>query len=147
MHQYLTFSLDTEEYGIDILRVQEIKSSGAITPIPNTPGHLRGVMNLRGTIIPVVDLRARLGMAEAEPSYFTAIVVIAVGAKIVGLIVDSVSDVVSIPPTDVQAPTDFGGHVDTRFISGLARANERLVVLLNIEGLLGAEDLAAVSVA
>ena len=68
MHQYLTFGLGTEEYGIDILRVQEIKSSGAITPIPNTPGHFQGVMNLRGTIIPVVDLRAKFGMTDAEPS-------------------------------------------------------------------------------
>lgn len=147
MHQYLTFSLGTEEYGIDILRVQEIKSSGAITPIPNTPSHLQGVMNLRGTIIPVVDLRAKLGMTDAEPSHFTAIVVVTVGAKIMGLIVDAVSDVLSIPRTDIQAPTDFGGHVDTRFISGLARANDRLVVLLDIERVLGAEDLAAVGVA
>lgn len=147
MHQYLTFSLGTEEYGIDILRVQEIKSSAAITPIPNTPSHLQGVMNLRGTIIPVVDLRVKFGMADGEPSHVTAIVVVTVGAKIRGLTVDAVSDVVSIPRTDIQAPTDFGGHVDIRFISGLARANDRLVVLLDIERVLGAEDLVAVGVA
>jgi purine-binding chemotaxis protein CheW len=143
MHQYLTFNIDTEEYGIDILRVQEIRSSGSITAIPHTPSHLRGVMNLRGTIIPVVDLRAKLGIAAAEATHFTAIVVVTVGAKIVGLIVDAVSDVLDIPPTDIQAPPDFGGHVDTRFIIGLARANERLVVLLDIEHVLGADLTAA----
>jgi purine-binding chemotaxis protein CheW len=147
MHQYLTFSLDREEYGIDILRVQEIRSTGAITPIPNTPSHLRGVMNLRGTIIPVVDLRAKLGIATAEATDFTAIVVVTVGSKIVGLIVDAVSDVLNIPASDIQAAPDFGGSFDIRFVGGIARANERLVVLLDIERVLGAEDLAAVGTA
>jgi purine-binding chemotaxis protein CheW len=147
MHQYLTFSLDTEEYGIEILRVQEIRSTGAITPIPNMPSYLRGVMNLRGTIIPVVDLRAKLGMAATAATDFTAIVVVTVGTKIVGLIVDAVSDVLDIPASDIQPPPDFGGHVDTRFINALARANERLVLLLDIERVLGAEDLTAVGTA
>lgn len=147
MRQYLTFRLDTEEYGLDILRVQEIRTSGGITAVPNSPGHVRGVMNLRGTIIPVVDLRAKLDMPEAESNAFTAIVIVAVGAKIMGLVVDSVSDVVEIPDAVVQAPTEFDGHVETRFITGLARANERLLVLVDIERLLGVDDLPVPTVA
>ena len=145
MHQYLTFRLDSEEYGLDILRVQEIRTSGGITTVPNAPGHVRGVMNLRGTIIPVIDLRAKFGMAEAGANEFTAIVIVTVGAKIMGLVVDSVSDVVEIPEAGVQPPTEFGGHVDTRCIIGLARPNERLLVLVDIERLLGVDDPVAVA--
>jgi purine-binding chemotaxis protein CheW len=145
--KYLTFGLEREDYAIDVLRVHEIRTSGAITAVPNAPAHVRGVMNLRGTIIPVVDLRTRLGMPEIEAGRVTAIVVITVGAKIMGLIVDSVSDVIDIPPAAVQPPGGFTGHIDTRFLTGLARADGRLVVLLDLERLLGSEDPSALSAA
>lgn len=139
--QYLTFTLGQEEYGIEILKVQEIKGYSAITPVPNTPAHVRGVMNLRGTIIPVVDLRTKLGMAEAACTPFTVIVVVKVGPKTMGLVVDAVSDVLNIPTADIQETPDFGAEVDAGFISGMAKASDRLVVLLDIEKVLLGDTL------
>jgi purine-binding chemotaxis protein CheW len=141
--QYLTFALGEEEYGVEILKVQEIKGYTAITPIPNTPPHIRGVMNLRGTIVPVVDLRTKLGMQETEYSQFTVIIVVTVGTKVMGLIVDAVSDVLNIPKSDIQATPDFGASVDARFINGMAKAGEKLVVLLNIDRVLGGDEMIA----
>jgi purine-binding chemotaxis protein CheW len=143
--QYLTFCLGEEEYGVEILKVQEIKGYSAITPIPNTPRFLKGVMNLRGTIVPVVDLRAKFAMAEVEYNQFTVIIVLTVGTKVVGLVVDAVSDVLNIPKTDIQPTPDFGGQVDAEFIEGLAKAGEKLVVLLDIDKVLGDEELTAVA--
>src|SRR5271154_1024816 len=96
LDQYLTFTLGAEEYGIEILKVQEIKGYSAITHIPNAPPHVKGVMNLRGTVVPVVDLRARFGMEAVEYSKFTVIIVVMVGEKIAGVVVDAVSDVLNI---------------------------------------------------
>jgi purine-binding chemotaxis protein CheW len=141
--QFLTFALGAEEYGVAILNVQEIKGFSTVTPIPNTPPYVKGVMNLRGTIVPVIDLRLRLGMPAAEYGPFTVIVVLSVGAKIVGTIVDAVSDVLRIPDADVQTTPSFGGAVDTRFIAGIARSSEKLIVLLDVETMLRHEDLSA----
>ena len=141
--QYLTFRLGEEEYGVEILKVQEIKGYTAITPVPNTPGYLKGVMNLRGTIVPVVDLRAKFAMAATEYTAFTVIIVLTVGTKVMGLIVDAVSDVLNIPKADIQATPDFGAQVDARFISGMAKAGDKLVVLLDIDRVLGGVDLTA----
>jgi purine-binding chemotaxis protein CheW len=142
--QYLTFTMAGEEYGVEILKVQEIKGYSAITPIPNTPAYVKGVMNLRGTIIPVIDLRAKLAMAEGQYNQFTAIVVLTVGAKTMGLVVDAVSDVLKIPRAEIQAAPDFGAAVDARFINGMAKAGDKLVVLLDIERVLGGEEVVAV---
>lgn len=145
--QYLTFTLGHEEYGVEILKVQEIKGSSVITPIPNTPAYIKGVTNLRGTIIPVVDLRAKLQMPEAPLGRFAATVVLTVGTKTVGLLVDAVSDVLDIPRTEIQATPDFGAEVDARFISGVARAGDKLLILLDIERVLAGDEapLAAAS--
>jgi purine-binding chemotaxis protein CheW len=138
--QYLTFRLGQEEYGVEILKVQEIRGCSAITPVPNAPAYLKGVMNLRGTIVPVVELRAKFSMPEAEYNQFTVIIVVKVGTKVMGLIVDAVSDVLNIPREDIQAPPDFGAHVDTRFISGMATAGDKLLVLLDIDRVLGGAE-------
>jgi purine-binding chemotaxis protein CheW len=143
--QYLTFTLGQEEYGIDILKVQEIKGYSVITPIPNTPPYIKGVMNLRGTIIPVVELRTKFGMGAVEYDQFTVIIVVTVGTKIVGMVVDAVSDVLNIPKADIQAAPDFGSQVDVRFINGMAKAGEKLVVLVDINKVLNEDDLAVMS--
>lgn len=143
--QYLTFTLGQEEYGVEILKVQEIKGYSPVTPIPSTPSYVKGVMNLRGTVVPVVDLRAKLAMPEAEYNQFTVIIVVKVGDRVMGVIVDAVSDVLNIPRADVQAPPDFGAQVDARFISGMAKAAEKLVVLLDIERVLGGEEAPALA--
>ena len=145
--QFLTFRLAQEEYGVEILKVQEIKGYSAITPIPNTPAYLKGVMNLRGTIVPVVDLRSKFSMEQADYNQFTVIIVVTVGAKVMGLIVDAVSDVLSIPKGDIQATPDFGSAVDARYINGMAKAGEKLVVLLDIDRVMNGVSEAAAAAA
>jgi purine-binding chemotaxis protein CheW len=144
--QYLTFTLGEEDYGLEILTVQEIKGWSGITPIPNTPPHVKGVMNLRGTVIPVVDLRVKFGMAVREYDKFTVIIVVTVRDKIVGLVVDAVSDVLDIPAAEVRPAPELGARTDTRFIRGMATLSEKLVVLLDIKELLGDEELSAPAV-
>ena len=146
-NQYLTFRLAEEEYGVEILKVQEIKGYSAITPIPNTPAYLKGVMNLRGTIVPVVDLRSKFSMAQTDHNQFTVIIVVTVGTKVMGLLVDAVSDVLNIPKGDVQATPDFGGQVDARYINGMAKMGEKLVVLLDIDRVMGGIDAAPIGTA
>jgi purine-binding chemotaxis protein CheW len=136
-HQFLTFRLADEEYGLDILRVQEIKGHSRITPLPNTPPEVKGVMNLRGTVVPIVDLRTRFGLRETAYDRFTVIIVVTVGTKVVGLVVDAVSDVMNIGPKEVAPIPDLGAGVDTSFMTGLARTGDRLVTLLNIDRLVG----------
>jgi purine-binding chemotaxis protein CheW len=121
--------------------VQEIKGYLPATPVPNTPSYIKGVMNLRGTIIPVVDLRGKLALTETEYNQFTVIIVVTVGTKVVGLIVDSVSDVLNIPKADIQAAPEFGSTVDVRFIDGLTKAGEKIVMLLDIDRVINDDDL------
>jgi purine-binding chemotaxis protein CheW len=135
--QFLTFRLADEEYGVEILRVQEIKGYSKITPLPNTPPEIKGVMNLRGTVVPIIDLRVRFGLRETEYNRFTVIIVVTVGTKIVGLVVDAVSDVLNVTSHDAVAAPDLGSGVDTSFITGIARAGERLITLLNVDRLVG----------
>jgi purine-binding chemotaxis protein CheW len=141
-NQFLTFVLGKEEYGIEILRVQEIRGYSATTAIPNTPSYIKGVMNLRGAVVPVLDLRAKFGMPEIEYSKFTVIIVVMVGTRIAGLIVDAVSDVLSIPRSGIEPPPEFDTSVDTSFMTGLAKNGDRLVLLLDIERVIGSSDLA-----
>ena len=139
-HQYLTFLLHGEEYAVDILRVQEIKGYSAITPIPNTPPHLRGVMNLRGNVVPVIDLRLRLGMVPAEYGKFTVIVLVTVGTRVHGMIVDAVSDVLHLAPSAIEPPPELGAAVDISFINGMAKPQGRLIILLNVDRVVGIES-------
>lgn len=134
--QFLTFSLGDELYGVDILRVQEIKGYTAVTRIPNTPAHIKGVLNLRGTIVPIVELRTKFGMPTIEYTMFTVIVVVVVQDKVMGLVVDAVSDVLNIERKDIQPPPEFGNKVDVSFISGIGKSGDRLVSLLDIDRLL-----------
>lgn len=144
-NQYLTFTLGKEEYGVPILAVQEIKGYVAATPIPHTPAYINGVMDLRGIIMPVLDLRVKFGMPSAEYDQFTVIIVVKVKSKMLGLVVDAVSDVLSVKSEEIQATPEFGAQVDTRFIQGLAKAGEKLVVLLDLERVLSEEEFSAVS--
>src|SRR5216117_1027203 len=138
--QYLTFRLGDEEYGLDILKVQEIRSYAAITPLPNAPPAVKGVMNLRGQIIPVVDLRVTFGMRPTEYTRFAVVIVASIVRKIVGLLADGVSDVLTMARTDVQPAPDFGAPVEARLISGMAKTGEKLVILLDVERLLDGAD-------
>ncbi len=134
--QFLTFALGTEEYGVEILKIQEIKGYSAVTPLPNAPAHVKGVLNLRGTIVPIVGLRKRFGMPEEACTPFTVIVVVQVQGKTIGFVVDAVSDVLAVAADAIQPTPDLRGQGDTTFLNGLAQAGERLVILPDIDKVL-----------
>lgn len=135
--QFLTFQLAEEQFGIDILRVQEIKGLTHLTQIPNVPAYIKGVMNLRGTVVPVVDLRHRFSMSAASYNQFTVIIIVNVGQKVMGLVVDAVSDVLNVSESELEQLPEMGGGVDTTFITGMAKSSDRLIALLDIDRLLG----------
>jgi purine-binding chemotaxis protein CheW len=139
--QYLTFILSDQSFGIDILKVQEIRGYTGVTPIPNTPPQVKGVVNLRGIVIPVVDLRVKFATGACHYDKFTVVVVVTVGHKTVGLVVDAVSDVMDVSAETVHPVPELGAHVDTRYISGMATSGDNLTVLLDIEQLLSGEEL------
>ncbi len=145
--QFLTFLLGGEEYGVQILKVQEIKGYSVITPIPNTPAFIKGAMNLRGTVVPVVDLRERFGMPVSAYDRFTVIIVVMVGTRIVGLVVDAVSDVLTISGDEIAPPPPLGHGVDTSFMTGMAKSADKLVLLLDIDKVLGDEMAVALDAA
>jgi purine-binding chemotaxis protein CheW len=134
--QFLTFSLGEELYGVDILRVQEIKGYTAVTRIPNTPPHIKGVLNLRGTIVPIVELRTLFGMPTIEYTTFTVIIVVVVQNKVMGLVVDAVSDVLTITQHEMQPAPAFGHRVDQTYVTSLAKSGDKLVSLLDLDRLL-----------
>jgi purine-binding chemotaxis protein CheW len=140
-NQFLTFTLGAEEYGIEILKVQEIKGYTAFTPIPNAPSYIKGVINLRGTVVPVVDLRIKFAMSEAEYNQFTVVIVVTVGTRVFGLVVDAVSDVLNIPREAIEATPHLGRDVDTSFMTGMAKSNDKLIALLDIDKLIGKDAL------
>lgn len=136
--QYLTFRLMNEEYGLDILCVQEIRGFSQVTPLPNSPPEVRGMMNLRGAVVPVIDMRMKFGMPSTEYTRFTVIIVTNIGDKSIGLVVDAVSDVLHFSAAEIAPPPDFGSGVDTANFRGIARSGERFVGLLNLERLFNA---------
>ena len=144
-NQYLTFSLAGEQYGIDILKVQEIRGWAPVTRMPNTPVFVRGVMNLRGAIVPVIDLRLRFALETMEYTKTTVVIVVTVrsatGNRVIGVVVDGVSDVLNIDAANVQPPPDFGTAVSTEFISGLVTAEDGMVMLLDVDRLLSVEEM------
>ncbi len=145
--QFLTFVLGAEEYGVDILRVQEIKGWDSVTPIPNTPEYIKGVINLRGTIVPIVDLRQRFSMPEVEYGPITVVIVLKIECadrdRIMGIVVDGVSDVYDVPPDEMKEAPDFGNVVDTEFVQGLATVDEKMIIILDIDHLLSGNEIAA----
>ncbi len=141
-NQFLTFRLDEQEYGLELFKIQEIRGYAPVTPIPNVPAHVRGVMNLRGTVLPVVDLRMKFRLPPIEYNKFTVIVIAVVAGKMVGLLVDAVSDVLNVAPEALRAAPDFGASVDTQFINGVFQTRDHLAVALNLERLLSESELA-----
>jgi len=147
-NKYLTFVLATEEYAVDILRVQEIKGWSKVTPIPNTPDYIRGVINLRGTIVPIIDLRLRFSLDRLDYGQMTVVVVVKVVSgsreRIMGIVVDAVSDVYDVAENEIKPPPDFGSVISMEFIRGLATVNEKMVIILDIDRLLNSGELAIV---
>lgn len=144
-HQFLTFNLGEELYGVNILKVQEIKGYTTATKIPNTPDYLKGVLNLRGSIVPIIDLRMKFGMGMTEPTSFTVIVVVNVRNRIMGFLVDAVSDVLDLNAKDIQPPPELGSSVDITFVAGIGKVNDCLITLLDIDRVLTDEEVKTVS--
>ncbi|GAA0256497.1 chemotaxis protein CheW [Rhodanobacter caeni] len=141
MLQQLTFTLAGEEYGVDILAVREIRGWSRVTRIPQTPEHLLGVLNLRGAIVPIMDLRLRFGLERESYGDSTVVIIVAVDERLFGIVVDAVSDVVEIDPAAIKPVPDMGAVVDTRYLKGLATHVERMVMLLDVEKLMRPEDV------
>lgn len=143
--QYLSFTLGDEEYGVDILRVQEIRSWEPVSRIPNVPAYEKGVVNLRGAIVPIIDLRERFQLGSTDYGPTTVVVVLQTFYKdhtrIMGVVVDSVSDVVNIDRQTIQTAPKFGSKVSTEFLTGLASINGRMVMLLDVDKLLKLEGM------
>lgn len=140
--EYLTFTLGAEEYGIDILKVQEIRGYDAVTRIANAPPYIKGVMNLRGTIVPIVDLRMKFNLGEPTYDEFTVVIILNLNGRTIGIVVDGVSDVIELTREHIRPAPDFGALVDTRYVTGLGAVGERMLILLDIEMLMTSGDLA-----
>ena len=139
--EYLTFRLGGEEYGIDILAVQEIRSYEAPTRLANAPSFIKGVINLRGVIVPIVDLRVKLGCDTADYNEFTVVIVLNVNGTEIGAVVDGVSDVVALTQSSIKAAPQFQGHVDSSFITGIAKLDDRMLVIMDIRSLMSSEEM------
>lgn len=143
--EFLTFRLGSEEYGIDILRVQEIRSYEPPTRIANAPHFVKGVVNLRGVIVPIIDLRLKLGCESAEYNTFTVVIVLNVRGRVVGAVVDSVSDVLALTREHIKPAPELASSVDASFITGIGSVGERMLVLMDIEGLMSSADMGLVN--
>jgi len=140
--EYLTFRLDQEEYGIDILKVQEIRGYESPTRIANAPNFIKGVVNLRGTIVPIVDMRLKFNCSKAEYDSFTVVIILNLHSRIVGIVVDSVSDVMELPPESLKAAPDVDSVIDGDAVLGLGSLGDRMLILLDIEKLMSGVDMA-----
>ena len=139
--QYLTLRLGNEEYAIDILRVQEIRSFEEPTRMVNSPDFIKGVINLRGVIVPIADLRLKLHIAKVEYTEFTVVIILNIHGSVVGAVVDGVSDVVTLSAQDIKPAPQFDATMDAKFILGLVKMGERTLIVMNVEALMGNAEL------
>lgn len=140
-NEYLTFVLGSEAYGLEILKVQEIRGYEAVTKIANTPDFIKGVVNLRGLIVPIVDLRIKFNLGKVAYDEFTVVIILNLRGRVVGMVVDGVSDVMSLESSQIRAVPDIVASIDTRFITGLATVEEKMFILVDIEQLMNSEEM------
>ncbi len=142
--EFLTFTLGAEEYAIDILKVQEIRGYDAVTAIAHMPAFIKGVINLRGTIVPIVDMRIKFAVGTVEYTAFTVVIILNVGNRVVGMVVDTVSDVMILDAEQIHPSPEFSTTVDTRYIKGLATYEERMLIVVDIEKLMLSSEMALI---
>ena len=140
--EYLSFTLGQEEYGIDILKVQEIRSYEQVTTIANAPAFIKGVVNLRGIIVPIVDMRIKFNLGEAQYNELTVVIVLNVAGRVVGMVVDGVSDVIQLAAEQIRPAPDFSSSFDMKYITGLGTVDDRMLILVDIEKLMTGSDMA-----
>jgi purine-binding chemotaxis protein CheW len=139
--EFLSFKLGQEEYCLDILSVQEIRGYDTVTSIANTPEFIKGVINLRGNIVPIVDLRIKFRLSEARYDATTIVIILNLSKKMIGIVVDSVSDVIALPLDSIREAPRFGSAINTEFISGMAAIDERMLIVVDIQRLMSSDDL------
>ena len=139
--EFLTFTLGAEEYGMDILKVQEIRGYDSVTAIANTPAFIKGVINLRGIIVPIVDLRIKFNLGKVDYDQFTVVIILNLGTRVVGVVVDSVSDVLTLTHEQIKAAPSLSTSLDTRYIMGLGTVDQRMLILVDIEKLMSSKDM------
>ena len=139
--EFLIFTLGAEEYGIDILKVQEIRGYDAVTRIANTPPFLKGVINLRGAIAPIVDMRIKFNLGEATYDPMTVVIILNIRGRIIGMVVDGVSDVMTLAPEQIRPAPEFGSVLDAQYLTGLGSVDEKMIILVDIERLMNSPDM------
>lgn len=139
--EFLSFTLGSEDYGIDILKVQEIRGYETPTKIANSPEFIKGVINLRGVIVPIVDLRIKFNVGHAEYNALTVVIILSIAKRVIGIVVDGVSDVVTLTPEQIKPAPKFGATFDTQYLMGLATLDSRMLILLDIEKLMSSSDM------
>lgn len=139
--EFLTFRLGEESYGLEIMKVKEIRGYEPVTRIAKAPDYVKGVLNLRGDIVPIIDLRLKFAVGTPSYNEFTIVIMLSIGTRIVGIVVDAVSDVVSMAMTDIKPPPEFGVAFDSQYLYGLAQLNDAMIILLNIEALISSPEL------
>ena len=140
-NEFLTFILGSEEYGLEILKVQEIRGYDAITHIANAPAFIKGIVNLRGIIVPIIDMRIKFNLGKVEYNEFTVVIILNVASRVMGIVVDGVSDVITLSSEQVKPAPDFAAHLDTDYIIGLGTVDERMLILMDIEKLMSSKDM------
>lgn len=141
-NEFLTFTLGVEEYGIEILKVQEIRGYDAVTHIANAPEFIKGVVNLRGIIVPIVDLRIKFKLDKIEYNEFTVVIVLNLGGRVMGIVVDGVSDVIALDASQIRPAPDLASSIDTLFLVGLGALENRMLILVDIERLMSSQEMA-----
>lgn len=139
--EILVFTLGREEYGIDILKVQEIRGYDAVTTLANMPAFIKGVINLRGAIVPIIDMRLKFKLGQADYNQFTVVIILNIGKRVVGMVVDGVSDVLTLTPEQIRPAPEFGNTLNTEYLSGLGAIDERMIILMDIEKLMTSPEL------
>jgi purine-binding chemotaxis protein CheW len=142
--EYLTFTLGDEEYGIDILKVQEIRGYDAVTKIANSPAFIKGVINMRGVIVPIIDMRLKFNLGQVEYNQFTVVIILNIAGRVVGMVVDGVSDVIALSRSKISPAPEFGAVLDTDYIDGLATLEGRMVIMVDIEKLMTSHEMGLV---
>jgi purine-binding chemotaxis protein CheW len=143
-HEFLVFALGSEEYGIDILKVQEIRGYENVTQLANAPAFIKGVINLRGVIVPIVDLRIRFNLESVEYNHQTVVIILNIGQRVVGAVVDGVSDVLALTPEQISPAPTFGSAMKTEYLTGLGTVAGRMMILADIEKLVDSDELALI---
>lgn len=143
LREFLTFTLGTEEYAIDILKVQEIRGYESVTRIANTPAFIKGVINLRGLIVPIIDMRIKFDLGEPVYNEFTITVILNLGKRVIGVVVDSVTDVISLDEREIRPAPELGTF-DMQYLLGLAALDDRMLILIDIERLMNSAEMALI---